>query len=485
MAIHIEQDKSITDRLLQSWVRCRRKAWLDRYGEQKKRLWSAHRTLQLDHQHRSFVALINKPYGRGLKACQEGASFVMGLKLKGKGPEDHLIEANPPLLKKIEGVSKWGEFSYIPVITRQGYKLTREHKLSLSFTGLLLERLQESPINEGIAISKTKSKLEIEKLHLSKSLNNQLLQNLIKLKNDLNLSKAPPLTSNRRKCSICIWKSYCDLDANKQGHLSEVIGVGAKRIEILQNLGINNLKELANFKPSQLKESLGDNNGEIAQQIIAQALAQSTNNKKRLDPERALPELDLAKGALLYDIESDPDERHDFLHGLVKINRKENGEWNINRKSYQPILSLSPSPENEALIWKRIKKKLKNYPNWPIIHYGETESLSLYRLAKRQNASEEELKELHNRFIDIHSRLRKHWCLPINSYGLKTVASLIGFQWHKKNADGPTALLWWRQWRNSRSATKVYSKNLENIFNYNKDDCLATWAIANWMIKQD
>ena len=40
----------ITDRLLSSWIRCRRKAWLDIFESKEMKLWSAHRSLELDHQ---------------------------------------------------------------------------------------------------------------------------------------------------------------------------------------------------------------------------------------------------------------------------------------------------------------------------------------------------------------------------------------------------------------------------------------------------
>ena len=45
-------DKPLTDRLLRSWVRCRRRAWLDRHANPNDRLYTAHRTLQLDDQQR-------------------------------------------------------------------------------------------------------------------------------------------------------------------------------------------------------------------------------------------------------------------------------------------------------------------------------------------------------------------------------------------------------------------------------------------------
>ncbi|MFN6132780.1 MAG: nuclease, partial [Synechococcaceae cyanobacterium] len=42
----------LTDRLLRSWLRCRRRAWLDRHGPWRQRLWSAHRGLALEEQMR-------------------------------------------------------------------------------------------------------------------------------------------------------------------------------------------------------------------------------------------------------------------------------------------------------------------------------------------------------------------------------------------------------------------------------------------------
>ncbi len=484
MAFHTEKAQLITDRLLRSWVRCRRKAWLDKYGEKNKRLWTAHNSLKLDHQHHSFVSFMNESPRRGLQACKEGASFVTGLKLKGKTPSGQVIEARPPLLKKVPGISKWGQFSYLPVVTRQGYKITLEHKLSVTFSAFLLEKIQLTPVDKALLISKTVSDLETENFLIPKKLNRLLLENLIKLRKDLSQIKPPPLTSNRRKCSICSWQNLCGLESKNQGHLSEVSGIGAKRLEMLKGLGISNLQELASTNPIELKRSLGVPHGEVAHQIIQQALVQLKQKELKISPTEPLPELNKAKGVLLYDIESDPDMHHDFLHGFVPVHHESNNKWAVKESKYKPMLTLSNSKINERVIWKRLKRKLEYYNEWPILHYGETESLSLYKLAKRQNASNDELEMIKNRCIDIHARLTKHWQLPINNYGLKSVASFIDFKWSQEGIDGPKALLWWRQWNSSRKSSKYYSKNLKYIYEYNKDDCLATWAIAAWLIKK-
>ena len=47
----------LTDRLLRSWLRCRRRAWLDRFGAAEERQWNAHRALALTDQPVSYTHL--------------------------------------------------------------------------------------------------------------------------------------------------------------------------------------------------------------------------------------------------------------------------------------------------------------------------------------------------------------------------------------------------------------------------------------------
>jgi uncharacterized protein len=197
---------------------------------------------------------------------------------------------------------------------------------------------------------------------------------------------------------------------------------------------------------------------------------------------------------LLYDIESDPDARDDFLHGLVRLERGADGRWPeapapgecLGR--YQPLMALQE--HGEQRLWRRLSTLLTRYPDWPVLHYGETESIALLRLAERQGASEVERERLRVRLVDVHQRLRRHWLLPVNSYGLKAVAGWLGFAWSQKGVDGARCLLWWRQWREGsggprRPSRRALSRKLQRIFRYNQDDSLATWTVVRWLLDQD
>ena len=482
----------LTDRLLRSWLRCKRKAWLDRHGDPVQRLWTAHRTLALSDQLEAFQSLLPQKPGRGAAACAAGAEGVVGLRLEAEGRGGLVLQAHPALLHRVAGPSVWGDHAYLPVLGRQGRNLTREHRVLLAFWGRLLAERQQAPVPQALVVAGSGRALQRERLKLTGGLQAQLDEALPRLAADLARQQPPPLVADRKKCVLCSWRGVCDRDAAREGHLSEVSGIGGKRREMLLELGISSLHQLAASDPDQLAEALavhGDQHRDTAAALVAQARVQASGQPARLaqeDPEgaggaTALPELAHAPGVLLYDIESDPDARDDFLHGFVGVRRLADGTWPVQpdpQWRYQPLLALQV--HGEARLWQRLSRLLARYPDWPLLHYGETEAIALVRLAQRQGAREPEIAGLRARLIDVHARLRRHWRLPVNSYGLKAVASWLGFRWGQSGVDGARCLLWWRQWRRDGGQAR-----LKRIFTYNRDDNLATWAVVRWLLDQE
>ena len=491
-------DPPLTDRLLRSWLRCKRRAWLDRHGPFEQRQWSAHRALALQEQLASFQALLPSRPGRGEAACAAAAAGVVGLRLKGRGPQGLPLEAHPALLERIEGSSRWGDYSYRPVLARQGYRLTREHRLQMALWGRLLGELQQAPVDHGLVVAGGDRQLQQERLALTSSLQRQLDDSLERLAADLTLASPPALVNDRKKCTLCSWRGLCDAEARAEGHLSEVSGIGGKRREMLLEQGITSLAQLAGSDPERLAEQLevhGEQHRAIAAELVAQARVQASGVPQRLeDPTRLepLPELAQAPGVLLYDIESDPDARDDFLHGFVVVPRLAAGGWpalaelTAETCRYQPLLALHE--HGEQRLWLRLRRLLAAYPGWPVLHYGETEAVGLVRLAQRQGASDAEIQRLRARLLDVHARLRQCWRLPVGSYGLKAVASWLGFRWSQAGVDGARCLLWWRQWRQDRhepgARGQAARASLQRIFQYNCDDSLATWAVVRWLLDQ-
>ena len=463
---------------LKSFIRCKRKAWLDYKGNKSYEIWSPHQSIEIVNRYRNFYKLSEGDLYAGTKACQKGSSGVIGLKVKSKLINNINAEIHPQLLKRVRGQSKWGAYKYIPVIYKLSQRTTKEHLFDLAFCSILLEPFQESKIEKGFVISNYSNHINIEKIDLNQRLRKKVLNIFLNL-NEYLKGSIPEITKDRKKCTICSWKKFCDAEAKHNGYLTEIDGIGSKTALILQKNGISNIKELAASKKNELGEKLiefKEQKFEKASKFINQSKSYLSGIPIQIDEKENLSKLLSNKdsGFFIFDIESNPDEKHDFLYGFLEIN---NLFKNIEDDFYDPILNLN---RNGKKSHQELFQKLFSKESWPVLHYGETEKIAIINLARELDLDSKKIEMLNSRFIDLHLIIRKSWILPIKNYSLKTVANWIGFKWKQKNVSGSKALYWWILYK-----TTLNDKFLKKIIKYNRDDCLATLHIAKWLIKNN
>ena len=459
-------------------MKCKRKAWLDFQGDKSFKDWSPHTSIQLITANNNFNKFTKGELNSGLKSCEKGFRNIIGLKIKDRSNVDLNIEIFPPLMVKSIGKSKWGEFKYIAAVSKLGRKTTKEHLLELALCSIYIERLQESVIDYGLVISNFQNKLKIEKIFLSKILRKKATNYFHSLNESLKGS-IPKITQDRKKCSICSWQKFCDKEAKLNGFLTDIDGIGYKTAKSLKKIGISNIKQLAsadNFELSQKLSVFQETNSEKTIKFITQSKSYLTGIPLRINNHQVIENLNekLASGFFVFDIESNPDENHDFLYGFLSI---PNVSKPIKASNYEPILNLDNLNKEKKNI-KKLFNKIYSSKHWPILHYGETEKISIINLAKSLNKDSYEIEHLSSRFLDLHFLVRANWILPLKNYNLKTVASWTGFNWNQKNVNGSKALFWWMQYK--RTLNKSF---LDKIIRYNHDDCLATLSIANWLRK--
>ncbi len=461
---------------LKSFIKCKRKAWLDFKGDKSYEVWSAHKAIDKVKQYQIFSKLCNGDIYTGLKALKKGYQGVIGLQIKGKFFQDVNAEIHPQLLLRTQGTSKWGSYKYLPAVYKLGHKTTKEHLFDLAFSSILLESFQESKIEKGLVISSFGKKVNVEEIYLNKKLRKKVLNVLLNLKECLE-GFIPEITQDRKKCTICSWQNFCDKEAKENGYLTDIDGIGSKTASLLKTNGITNTQTLASYSEKQLGKKLSkfnDQKYEKASIFVKQAQAYISGEpyfiSNKNDTEDLLEKI--CSGFYIFDIESNPDDKHDFLYGFLKIN-------NLFLKKedliYEPILNLK---NNKGESYRQIIELLFSQKEWPVLHYGETEKIAIINIAKNLNFSFEEIASLTSRFIDLHTYIRKSWILPLKSYGLKTVSSWLGFEWGQKNVSGSKALYWWIQYQITEN--DIF---LKKIIQYNKDDCLATLQIAEYLIK--
>ena len=133
---------------------------------------------------------------------------------------------------------------------------------------------------------------------------------------------------------------------------------------LLQKNGISNIKELASAKKIVLGETLfqfKEQKIEKASKFINQSKSYLSGIPIRIYEKENLSNLLSKKdsGFLIFDIESNPDEKHDFLYGFLKVNSLFE---NIEDDFYDPILNLKNNTKksNQEIIQKLFSQKY-----WP------------------------------------------------------------------------------------------------------------------------
>ncbi len=460
---------------LKNFIRCKRKAWLDLKGNRSETIWSPNKAIETINKHKIFYRLTQGDLYSGIKACERGCKGVIGLKIKGSLRENVYAEIHPQLLLKTNGISKWGTYQYTPAVYKLGHRITKEHLFDLSFCSILLEKFQESKVNKGLVISDIGNNIDIKEIYLNKKLRNKVLNVFFNLNESLRGS-IPEITEDRKKCAICSWQKFCDQEAKDNGYLTDIDGIGSKTAILLKKNGLIDTKDLAYIDEKKLEKKFSIVNTKTYEKLShlkKQAKSYISGEPISINKNHDLKQLVLKKnsGFFIFDIESNPDEKHDFLYGFLELN---NLFDEIEDNFYKPILQLK---NNNKETQEKIMRKIFSKKDYPILHYGETEKIAIYYLAKKLKYDTQEIELIKTRFIDLHTLVRNSWILPIKNYTLKKVANFTGFEWTQKNVSGSKALYWWLQYQITKQ--DVF---LNKIIKYNKDDCLATHHIAKWLI---
>ena len=169
--------------LLKSYLKCKRKAWLDFKGDKKYKSWSAQNSIQNFVEFKTFEEYTEKSLFSGLKGCEDGYMGVIGIKIHYNFKKDLESVITPSLLKKVKGESLWGKYKYIPAISKLGNRTTKEHLFDLALSSIAIEKFQNSKVDHGIVLKRYKNYIKAEKIFLKEKLKYKAINIFSELKN--------------------------------------------------------------------------------------------------------------------------------------------------------------------------------------------------------------------------------------------------------------------------------------------------------------
>lgn len=485
----------LTDELLFRYKRCRRRTFLDVYGnvtssrQEKDFLGILREERELHHQkvlqyynlkveqprlwgerdNKKLAAITTQLMSQGVDGIYQG---VISVDILDKDGDRVTLMASPTLLVKQNIPSRWGDWSYFPVNASLGKNPKPEYKLILAFVVDILNRLQGISLSRGEILLKDNSSPHQVDLDIWLPRAQELVNECLEM---LKTKEIPDVYISRQRCGFCPWYDDCYQVAKSSLHLSLIPGITPNRYELLVSNGIHNWETVCQTPLYRLQEILACEK-EVAARIKQQSIS-LLSGKPILRQPNLLP-LPNSPVEIYFDIEADTRRNVDYLLGVLWV------DHDNMIQEYRTFLAKSPGEEKS--IWREFLHFIQKYPHAPIFHYSEYEVETVKRLASLYNTPASQLQSLLSRLFDLHRILTHSFFLPVENYSLKSVANYLGFHWrnpktgnnsyNRTSIGGDQCIVWYDQWLKTGD-----SFWLDCIKIYNEDDCLATYHLKQWM----
>ena len=474
--------------MLFHYHRCRRRVYLDSYGDPtlkdppsdyfvKLRQDSAdHRKAMLAQ----FEPLSRPVYDRhdweaGANATYrmmaEGVETIYRGVLIAQGPGNHWYRTEPDVLVKQPGNSWLGDWYYVPYNVKLGKKPKPEYQLVAAFSAYVLAETQGVwPDAVRLFLKEREYAVNLER-YVPKL--QDALDDCLQPQDGVLVSKkSPEVFISRSRCDMCPWLGHCYEVAKATNHLSLLPGVTNKRYPTLVELGITTVEALANAQVSHLTNAL-EVEQPITEKMIFQAQAKWTGNAIARLHQGLFPiapsDVPTTDIELYFDIEAAPDKDLIYLHGVLVVNNKTQEE------NFHAL--VAEAPEHEETAWFEFLALMARYPQSPVYHFCPYEAQTVRRLGELYGMNGMDVDHLLDRFVDIHKRVVDAVALPVESYALKHLARWMGFEWRDEDANGAQSICWYDDWLTTGDRTF-----LDTILRYNEDDCQATYRVKDWLV---
>jgi predicted RecB family nuclease len=293
-------------------------------------------------------------------------------------------------------------------------------------------------------------------------------------------------------CNVCSWFPVCDDRRHADDNLCLVAGSTGHQRKILTERGVTSVAGLAQLILPVSPRI--DRIGEAALlRIREQARLQAQGKKEgRLIYELIAPvplETGLAalptpsQGDMFLDLEGYPYASElglEYLIGLVTPPAKE-GEG----LPYIPLWSFDRAEEKKSFekLISIVMDRWRRYPEMHVYHYAPYEPTAIKRLAAQHTTCVEEVDQMLRAgiLVDLFRVLRQGVRASVESYSLKKVEQIYNFTRAVPLRDSVLALQAIEELLAFGNAQEATQELLDSIASYNRDDCVSTFQLREWL----
>ncbi|MDQ2647468.1 MAG: TM0106 family RecB-like putative nuclease, partial [Myxococcota bacterium] len=302
-------------------------------------------------------------------------------------------------------------------------------------------------------------------------------------------------------CGVCQWWKRCEDQRRADDHLSLVANITRRQRERLVAAGIRRRADLAALSSDARVDGL-DGLARLREQAELQLagpgyrlLLDADRTPPRAEAEPPLVGLEALPvpkpGDLFLDLEGDAfvaENGLEYLFGLLELGEPAD-DFSVRdapgEPRYRAYWSNTPAEEKRAFekVIDRIVAGREEFRDLHVFHFGHRESDALKKLSCRHKTREDAVDTLLREkvLVDLYPVVRHALIAGIEGYTLKELERVHGFQRNAELRQAARAMQWYGWWLETGEELLPLEELRAQIEAYNRDDCLSTWKLRDWL----
>ncbi len=390
-------------------------------------------------------------------------------------------------LMKAPGTSSLGNYHYEVWDSKLAGSTKAYFLLQLSAYADMIVALQGvKPENVGVFLGDGKS--EAFRTQSFFSYYTAVKQHFLDFHRDFNPEKAPDPALVR---SYGRWSEAAETIIKANDSVAQVARVSKSQMRKLAVVGIKTVTELATT-PLQSVHGIAQ---EVFERLKAQAHIQWTSRGQGIPRWELLKRSPAnGKGALppsnlmdiFFDMEGFPLTKDglEYLWGWVQIDKS--------GPEFCCLWAHDHDSESQAFekFVSMVHQRWTANPGMHVYHYASYEPSTIKRLAGKRGLCERQVDDLlrNGVFVDLYEVIKNNFLVGTQSYSLKKIELLYRDKRSASLKDAASSVVFYQNWLDTRAKNGPQDREqsnriLEEIRQYNEDDCRSTFELERWIRK--
>ena len=269
------------------------------------------------------------------------------------------------------------------------------------------------------------------------------------------------------------WETYNDEEAIRTRDVSLVSGIGPSHKKRLSEEKILTVEDLASTSKDILLTMKGIGE-KTATKFLNNSKALVTNKHIRIG-QCTFP---VKETEIFLDLEGTgeqvTEEELVAIDYLIGILVRKKGE-----QTYIPF--VAHGLDQEEKMFNDFAEWILKQKEFIIYHWHNYERTHLEKMSQRHNLSRTKTEKIFENMRDLYKDAVSSFAFPTYGNGLKQIAAYIGHSWKHKDVNAMESMALYFQYVQDPIKNK---DKLGKVIDYNKDDCVATLLIKDWLGQQ-